>query len=55
MAGVSIGSYMGALWCQERDIGKITVKEQLIVILLLIILIFSVCSFCVLVMYVVEV
>ena len=28
MAGVSIGSLMGALWCQERDITKVTVKAR---------------------------
>ena len=28
MAGVSIGSFMGALWCQERDVGKLTVKAR---------------------------
>jgi len=28
VAGVSIGSFMGALWCQERDVGKITVKAR---------------------------
>jgi len=28
VAGVSIGSFMGALWCQERDVGKLTVKAR---------------------------
>ena len=28
VAGVSIGSLMGALWCQERDITKVTVKAR---------------------------
>ena len=26
VGGVSIGAFMGALWCQERDIGKVTIK-----------------------------
>jgi len=28
VAGVSIGSFMGGLWCQERDISKVTVKAR---------------------------
>ena len=28
VAGVSIGSFMGALWCQERDISKLTIKAR---------------------------
>ena len=28
VAGVSIGALMGALWCQERDVGKLTVKAR---------------------------
>ena len=28
VAGVSIGSLMGALWCQDRDISKVTVKAR---------------------------
>ena len=28
VAGVSIGSFMGGLWCQERDITKVTVKAR---------------------------
>jgi len=28
VAGVSIGAFMGGLWCQERDISKITVKAR---------------------------
>lgn len=28
IGGVSIGAFMGALWCQERDIGKVTVKAR---------------------------
>ena len=28
VAGVSIGSMMGGLWCQERDITKVTVKAR---------------------------
>lgn len=28
VAGVSIGSFMGGLWCQERDVTKVTVKAR---------------------------
>jgi len=28
VAGVSIGAFMGALYCQERDVGKMTVKAR---------------------------
>ena len=28
VAGVSIGALMGGLWCQERDIAKMTVKAR---------------------------
>jgi len=28
VAGVSIGSLMGGLWCQERDVSKVTVKAR---------------------------
>ena len=28
VAGVSIGAFMGALWCQERDIAQVSVKAR---------------------------
>ena len=28
VAGVSIGSFMGGLWCQERDVARMTVKAR---------------------------
>ena len=28
VAGVSIGAFMGGLWCQERDIARMTVKAR---------------------------
>jgi len=28
VAGVSIGAFMGGLWCQERDVTKVTVKAR---------------------------
>ena len=28
VAGVSIGAFIGALWCQERDVTELTVKAR---------------------------
>jgi hypothetical protein len=32
IGGVSIGAFMGALWCQERDIGQVHFSSWFIII-----------------------